>query len=114
MIDQISVENLATDSPYSPKRLIFVVANLSHRGHGDDGPPVGVEHRLEGGLLVLLLKDVDEGGEHDGAHAEEEEEEAELLVVGPHCVAEGLQPRRMTGQLEDPSEKSVNFDIFWP
>jgi hypothetical protein len=47
---------------------------MSDRGHGDDGPPVGVEHRLEGGLLVLLLEDVDERGEHDGAHAEEEEE----------------------------------------
>ncbi len=39
------------------------------RGHSDDGPPVGVEHGLEGGLLVLLLEHVDQRGEHDGAHA---------------------------------------------
>ncbi len=39
------------------------------RGHSDDGPPVGVEHGLEGGLLVLLLEHVDQRGEHDRAHA---------------------------------------------
>ena len=40
----------------------------THRGHGDDRPPVRVKHGLEGAGLLLLLKHEDETGEHDGAH----------------------------------------------
>ena len=65
--------------------------HLAHRSHCDDRPPIGVEHVLEFRVHILLLKDKDEGGEHDGAHEEEEEEEPKLLVVGLHGVAKRLQ-----------------------
>ncbi len=58
---------------YTFKILIFKILNYIYhetcRGHGDDGPPVSVEHGLEGGLLVLLLEHVDQRGEHDRSHA---------------------------------------------
>ena len=64
---------------------------MAHRSHCDDRPPIGVEHVLEFRVHILLLKDKDEGGEHDGAHEEEEEEQPKLLVVGLHGVAQRLQ-----------------------
>ena len=64
--------------------------HLAYRSHRDDRPPIGVEHVLEFRVHILLLKDKDEGGEHDGAHEEEEEEEPKLLVVGLHGVAQRL------------------------
>ena len=72
--------------------------------HRDDSPPISIKHRLERGFFIFFFKDEDQGGEHDGPHEEEEEEEAELLVVGLHGVAEGLQPRRVSRQLEDPDD----------
>ena len=60
------------------------------RCHGDDRPPVGVEHRVEGGSLFLLLEHKDEAGEHDGPHPQQEEQQAQLLVVGLHGVAKCL------------------------
>lgn len=70
---------------------------IANRGHCNDGPPVGVEHRVEGCLLLLLLKHEDEGGEHDGSHAQQQEEQPQLLVVGPHGVAKGLEAGGMFG-----------------
>lgn len=69
----------------------------THRCHGYDCPPVGVEHGVEGRGLLLLLEDEDEAGEHDGAHAQQEEQQPQLLVVGLHGVAKGLQARGMFG-----------------
>ena len=63
----------------------------THRGHGDDSPPVGVEHGVEGGGLLLLLEHEDEGGEHDGAHPQQQEQQPQLLVVGLHGVAQRLE-----------------------
>ena len=78
--------------------------HLAYRSHRDDRPPIGVEHCLESGFRIFFLKDKYEGGEHDGAHPQQEEEEAELLVVGLHRVAEGLESRGVSGQLEDPDD----------
>lgn len=50
-------------------KIFNYIFHETYRGHGDDGPPVSVEHGLEGGLLVLLLEHVDQRGEHDRAHA---------------------------------------------
>ena len=63
----------------------------TYRGHGDDGPPVGVEHGVEGGGLLLLLEHEDEGCEHDGAHPQQQEQQPQLLVVGLHGVAQRLE-----------------------
>ena len=65
--------------------------NKTYRCHRDDCPPVSIEHCFEGRVIVLLLEHVDEGGEHDGPHPEEKEEEAQLLVVRLHCVPQGLE-----------------------
>ena len=85
----------------STENTIF---KITYCGHCDDSPPVGVEHCLESGFFVFFLKDKNQGGEHDGPHEEEQEEEAELLVVGLHGVAEGLQAGGVPRQLEDPDD----------
>ncbi len=46
---------------------------------------------MEGCLFLLLLEHKDEGGEHYGAHAQQQEQQPQLLVVCPHGVAEGLE-----------------------
>ena len=69
----------------------------THRGHGDDRPPVRVKHGLEGAGLLLLLKHEDETGEHDGAHPQQEEQQAQLLVVSLHSVAKSLESGGMFG-----------------
>ena len=35
----------------------------------------------ERGIVVLLLEDVDKGGEHDGAHTQQQEQQPQLLEV---------------------------------
>ena len=45
--------------------------------------------------LLLPLRDVDEGGEDEGADAKEHEDKAELLVGSPHGVAQPLQALRV-------------------
>ena len=52
---------------------------------------------MECSLLLLLLKHEYEGGEHDGPHPQQEEEQPELLVVSLHCVAESLKTSGMFG-----------------
>ena len=74
----------------------------AHRGHRDQGPPVGIKHCLECGIFSVLLKDKDEGGKHDGADEEEEEEKAELSDVGSQRVPQGFQPNGVPCQLENP------------
>ena len=41
--------------------------------------------------LLLPLRDIDEGGEDEGADAKEHEDKAQLLVGSPHGVAQPLQ-----------------------
>ena len=41
--------------------------------------------------LTLLLEHEDEGGEHDGAHPQQQEQQPQLLVVGLHGVAQRLE-----------------------
>ena len=91
-------------------KTLFLKLKTTHCCHCDDRPPVGVKHGLESGLLVLFLKNKDQGGKHDRPHEEEEEEEAELLVVGLHRVAEGLESRGVSGQLEDPDDPQCLHD----
>ena len=75
----------------------------TYRGHGDEGPPVGVHHGGEAGLLVVLalLEDVGQRGEDEHPHGEEEHEQPELLVGVLQGEAEALQADRVAGQLED-------------
>ena len=73
----------------------------TYRCHSDDGPPVCVQHGHKRRVLVLLLEHIGQGGEHDGAHAQQQEQEAQLLVVGAHRVAQGLQAGGVTRQFED-------------
>ena len=82
----------------------------AHRGHRDQGPPVGIKHGLECCIFSVLLKDKDEGGKHDGPDEEEEEEKAELLVVGLHGVAQRLEAGGVSGKLEDPDDPQCLHD----
>ena len=68
---------------------------IFYRGHGDDCPPVRVKHRVEARGLLLLLKHKDERGEHDGTHPQQQEQQAQLLVVCLHCVTKGLESSRV-------------------
>jgi len=77
---------------------------VPHRCHSDDCPPIGVKHCLESCFRIFFLKDKYEGGKHDGPHPQQQEEEAELLVVGLHGVAEGLEAGGVPRQLEDPDD----------
>ena len=88
----------------------FIDGKMSYCCHSDDGPPVGVKHCLERRFLVFLLENKDQGGEHDGPHEEEEEEQAELFVVCLHGVAQGLQAGGVPGQLEDPDDPQSLHD----
>ena len=58
-----------------------IQVTVAHSGHCDEGPPVGVQHGSEAGLGVIVLEHVDQGGEHDSAYPEEEDQQPELLVV---------------------------------
>ena len=95
--------------PFNGKR-----PNIAHRGHGDDGPPVGVEHGVELGavLLGVLLDGEGERGEDEDAHRHEEEEQPQLLVAVLDGEAQALQAHRVARQLEDPGRRERNtFDI---
>ena len=52
---------------------------------------------MESCLLLLLLEHKDQGGEHDGTHAQQQEQQPQLLVVGPHGVSEGLETGGVLG-----------------
>ena len=87
------------------RKLNFLVkSKTTYCSHCDDSPPVGIKHCFECGFFIFFFKDEDQGGEHDGPHEEKEEEEAELLVVGLHGVAEGLEAGGVPRQLEDPDD----------
>ena len=64
----------------------------SYRGHGDEGPPVCVQHVGEGGAGVVVFEDVGQRGEDQDTHGEEEHEEAQLLVAVLEGEAQALQP----------------------
>ena len=48
--------------------------------------------------LLLPLRDIDEGGEDEGADAKEHEDKAQLLVGSPHGVAQPLQALGVPGE----------------
>ena len=83
----------------------MVLTRKTHRGHGDDGPPVGVEHGVELGALVggVLLDGEGERGEDEDAHRHEEQEQSQLLVAVLYGETEALEADRVAGQLEDPA-----------
>ena len=56
---------------------------LAYSGHGDQSPPVGVQHRHETRVSLVILKDVDQGGEDEDPHEEEEEQHPQLSVAVP-------------------------------
>ena len=42
------------------------------RRHGDESPPVGVQHVGEGGAGVVVLEDVGQGGEDEDPHRQKQ------------------------------------------
>ena len=53
---------------------------------------------------MQLLGEVDEGGEGEDGHGHEDEQQPELLVGLLQRVEEGLEPREVAHQLEDPHD----------
>ena len=100
---------------------------IAHSRHGDQSPPVSVQHRHETRVLLVILKDVDQGGEDQDSHEEEEEQHPQLSVAVPNwwqlwhhteynswwsiitCLSKGFQGPNMSGQLED-SDDPKEFD----
>ncbi len=72
--------------------------------HRDDGPPERLRDGPEGCVVLVLLGKVDERRENEDAHAEEEEQEAHLLVGVLERVSQGLEAGRVPGQFEDPED----------
>ncbi len=63
----------------------------SYRGHGNEGPPVGVHHGGKGGVLVVLLEHIRQRGEDQHAHGQEEHEQTKFLVRVLQSEAEALK-----------------------
>ncbi len=42
------------------------------RRHGDESPPVGIQHVGEGGAGVVVLEDVGQGGEDEDTHRQKQ------------------------------------------
>ena len=78
-------------------------AYTPHRRHGDDGPPVRVQHGVELGALLggVLLDGEGERGEDEHAHRHEEQEQPQLLVAVLYGEPETLEADRVAGKLED-------------
>ena len=73
-----------TDGPHSSaQKSGWGQISVAHSGHGDQGPPVGVQHRHETRVSLVILKDVDQRGEYEDSHEEEEEQHPQLSVAVP-------------------------------
>jgi len=79
----------------------------THSGHGDEGPPVGVHHGGEAGIVGVLFEDVGQGGEDEHAHGHEEHQEAQLLVGVLQREAQALQAHAVASQFEYPVGKKA-------
>ena len=64
-------------------------------GHGDHHPVEGVGDGRVLGLLLLPLDEVAQGGEEEAGDADEENEQAELLVTVLQGEGNGLQASGM-------------------
>ena len=74
----------------------------THRGHGDDDPVEGIG---DGGVLCVFLLPLDkvgEAGEQEAEDADEEDQEAELLVAVLQGIRYWLKSGWVAGQLQDP------------
>ena len=80
-----------------------VQLDLPHGSEGHQAPPEGVQEGPGAGGVVLL-GEVDEGGEGEDRHPDQEHEEAELLVGLVEGVDEGLEAGKVTDELEDPHD----------
>ena len=91
----------------------LVLSDSPHGGEGHQTPPEGVQE-WPGPGGVVLLGEVDQGGEGEDRHPDQEHEEAELLVGLVQGVDEGLEPRKVTDEFEDPhdSHDSHQADYF--
>ena len=76
---------------------------LPHSSEGHQAPPERVEEGPGAGGVVLL-GEVDQGGEGKDRHAHEEHEQAELLVGLVEGVDEGLEAGKVTDEFENPHD----------
>lgn len=77
--------------------------DLPHSSERHQAPPERVEEGPGPGGVVLL-GEVDQGGECEDRHAHEEHEQAELLVGLVEGVDEGLEAGKVTDEFENPHD----------
>ena len=97
---------------------------VSHSCHGNQRPPVGVQHRHEVSSLHVVLKDIHERGEDENPHEEKKEKHPQLSVTVSDCnkdeshiesqsiftcLSQSLQGPDMSGKLEY-SDDAKQFD----
>ena len=80
-------------------------------GHGDDGPVQGLGQRVEHRVRLVLLQGVRQPGHDEHAHADSHCEEQQLSLTVTESVAQGLEARDMTRQLEDPQDPQNSEDL---
>ncbi len=79
--------------------------------HGDECPPVRIQHVGEGGAGIVVLEDVGQRGEDEDAHCQEKHEEAQLLVTVLQGEAQTLETNRVPSKFEN-SVKRKTFPLI--
>ena len=69
---------------------------------------------IESCVFHLILHEVLQAAKYEGAHEDEGEEEAEVLVARLHGVGDGLKPHGPLGQLEDPHDPGDPEHLHYP
>ena len=80
-------------SHHSPHHSLGRDVTVAHGGHGDGGPPEGVNDAGEGRGGLVSLTHVGESAEDQNANTDKHQDEDQFLVGGLHSVAQTWRER---------------------